>query len=89
MKEILKSIVIFIIGVITACFILSALYVSAGRNAGNFGGEVMVLPLMIGLIWFGWQLACKWIKEVYGKQCYKKGYAIGRYKYISEQTKEQ
>ncbi len=29
------------------------------RSAGNFGGEVFVIPLFIGLVWLGWELRGK------------------------------
>lgn len=78
-NQLIKYILIFALGAMTYGFIGAALKVSAERNNGNFGGEVFVLPLLLGLIWFGWELANFYIKGVYGKRQYKKGYAIGRY----------
>lgn len=89
MKDIFKALGIFLVGAMTSGFIKDALAVITERNEGNFGGEVLVLPLMLGLVWLGWELAVRWLKGSYSKRNYKKGYAAGRYQYISQSYKEQ
>lgn len=87
-NQLVKYILIFALGAMTYGFIGAALKASAGRSSGNFGGEVLVLPLLLGLIAFGGELANLHIKSVYGKRQYKKGYAVGRYKAMQSDGKE-
>ncbi len=51
-----KYIILMLLGAMIYGFIGAAAEVSGSRSAGNIGGEALVLPLMIGLIWFGWEL---------------------------------
>ena len=51
-----KYIILMLIGAMIYGFIGEAAKIYASRSAGNIGGEILVIPLMIGLIWLGWQL---------------------------------
>ena len=58
LHKIVRDVIIFLLGAMIYGFIGAAVEVSASREVGNFGGEVLILPLMAGLVWIGWEL-CK------------------------------
>lgn len=51
-----RGLILFMLGAMTYGFIDEALEAYGSRAAGNIGGEVLILPLMAGLIWLGWEL---------------------------------
>ena len=55
LHKIVRDIIILLLGAMIYGFIGEAVKISASREVGNFGGEVLVLPLMIGLVWLGWE----------------------------------
>lgn len=56
LDKIVRSILLMLLGAKIYGFIEAAVEVYGCRADGNVGGEVLILPLMILLIWFGWQL---------------------------------
>lgn len=56
LDKIVCGILLMLLGALIYGFIEAAAKVYGSRAAGNFGGEVFVLPLMAGLIWLGWQM---------------------------------
>ena len=54
--KICRGVILFMLGAMTYGFIGEALEVYGSRSAGNIGGEVLILPLMAGLVWLGWEL---------------------------------
>ncbi len=56
LHNIVRDIIILLLGAMIYGFIGAALEAYGSRAAGNIGGEVFVLPLMAGLIWLGWEL---------------------------------
>lgn len=56
LHKIVRDIIILLLGAMIYGFIGEAVKVYASREVGNFGGEVLVLPLMAGMIWLGWEL---------------------------------
>ena len=56
LRKIVRDIIILLLGAMIYGFIGAALQAYGNRSAGNIGGEVLVLPLMIGLVWLGWEL---------------------------------
>lgn len=56
LHKIVRDIIIFLLGAMIYGFIGEAVRIASSRAAGNFGGEVFVLPLMAGLVWLGWEL---------------------------------
>lgn len=56
LDKIVCGILLMLLGALIYGFIEAAAEVYGSRAAGNFGGEVFVLPLMAGLIWLGWQM---------------------------------
>lgn len=56
LHRIVREVIIFLLGAMIYGFIGAAVEAYGGRNAGNFGGEIFVLPLMAGLVWLGWEL---------------------------------
>lgn len=56
LHKIVRDIIILLLGAMIYGFIGEALEAYGNRSAGNIGGEVLVLPLMAGMIWLGWEL---------------------------------
>ena len=56
LHRIVRDVIIFLLGAMIYGFISEAVQISANREVGNFGGEVLILPLMAGLVWIGWEL---------------------------------
>ena len=56
LDKIVSSILLMLLGAMIYGFISSAAEVHGSRTNGNIGGEALVLPLMVGLIWLGWQI---------------------------------
>lgn len=56
LRNIVRDIIILLLGAMIYGFIGAALEAYGNRAAGNIGGEVFVLPLMAGLVWLGWEL---------------------------------
>ncbi|MBP1548537.1 MAG: hypothetical protein J6A05_00910 [Oscillospiraceae bacterium] len=54
--KIVRSIILMLLGAMIYGFIEAALEAYGSRSAGNIGGEALVLPLMAGLVWLGWEL---------------------------------
>lgn len=54
--KIVRSIILMLLGAMIYGFIEAALEAYGSRLAGNIGGEALVLPLMAGLVWLGWEL---------------------------------
>ena len=55
LHKIVRDIIILLLGAMIYGFIGEAVKISASREVGNFGGEVLILPLMAGLVWIGWE----------------------------------
>lgn len=56
LHKIVRDVIIFLLGAMIYGFISEAVQISTSREVGNFGGEVLILPLMVGLVWVGWEL---------------------------------
>lgn len=56
LHKIVRDIIILLLGAMIYGFIGEAIRVYLSREVGNFGGEVLILPLMVGLVWLGWEL---------------------------------
>ena len=54
--KIVRSVLLMLLGAMIYGFISSAAEIYCSRTNGNIGGEALVLPLMVGLIWLGWQI---------------------------------
>lgn len=54
--KIVKFVIIFALGACTYGFIGEAIKVYSSRTDGNFGGEVLIIPMIFLLILIGWQL---------------------------------
>lgn len=54
--KIVRSVLLMLLGAMIYGFISSAAEVYGSRGNGNIGGEVLILPLMVGLVWLGWQI---------------------------------
>lgn len=55
-NNIVRGIILMLLGAMMYGFISEAAAVYGSRSAGNIGGEALILPLFAGLIWLGWQL---------------------------------
>ncbi|MCM1330965.1 MAG: hypothetical protein NC253_16210 [Ruminococcus sp.] len=56
LRRAVRDVILLALGACLYGFTVEAVKVSASRADGNFGGEVLVLPLMAGLVWLGWEL---------------------------------
>lgn len=56
LDKIVRSVLLMLLGAMIYGFIGAAAEAYGSRTPGNVGGEIFVLPLMIGLIWLGWQI---------------------------------
>lgn len=56
LHKIVRDVIIFLLGAMIYGFIGEAVKIASSREIGNFGGEVLILPLMAGLVWIGWEL---------------------------------
>lgn len=54
--KIVRSVLLMLLGAMIYGLIFSAAEVYGSRGNGNIGGEALILPLMIGLVWLGWQI---------------------------------
>ncbi len=54
--KIVRSVLLMLLGAMIYGLISSAAEVYGSRGNGNIGGEALILPLMIGLVWLGWQI---------------------------------
>lgn len=54
-NEIVRTVILMLLGAMIYGFVTEAVEVYGSRSSGNIGGEILVLPLMVGLIWLGWQ----------------------------------
>lgn len=53
-NKIIRSVILMLLGAAIYGLIIEAAKVYGSRSAGNFGGEIFVLPLMIGLVCMAW-----------------------------------
>ncbi len=88
MKNFLIS---FVAGMITYGFLQSAYEFSTNRQ-GRFGGEVLIVPLMICLILIGFNFGRTYWKEKEARtlvrNSFKQGYSIGVLKTINEKIQQ-
>ncbi len=56
LDTVVKNIILILLGACLYGFIGAAVEMYGSRSAGNFGGEIFVIPLFIGLVWLGWEL---------------------------------
>lgn len=54
--KIVRSILLMLLGAMIYGLISSAAEIYGSRTNGNIGGEALILPLMVGLVWLGWQI---------------------------------
>lgn len=54
--KIVRSVLLMLLGAMIYGLISSAAEVYGSRGNGNIGGDALILPLMIGLVWLGWQI---------------------------------
>lgn len=54
--KIVRSILLMLLGAMIYGLISSAAEIYGSRTNGNVGGEALILPLIIGLVWLGWQI---------------------------------
>lgn len=54
--KIVRSVLLMLLGAMIYGFVSSAAEVYGSRTNGNIGGEALVLPLIVGLVWLGWQI---------------------------------
>ncbi len=57
--EVVRDVILLALGACLYGFLGAAAEACGSRSAGNFGGEVFVIPLFIGLVWLGWELRGK------------------------------
>ena len=81
LDKVVRSVILMLLGAMMYGFIGAALEVYGSRAAGNFGGEVIVLPLMAGMVWLGWthgkDVTTQRLTKKYAKICgeaWDKGY---------------
>lgn len=55
-SKIVNGILLMVLGAMLYGFIGEAAEAYGSRGIGNVGGEVLVIPLIIGLIALGWQI---------------------------------
>lgn len=60
--KIIRSVILMLLGAMIYGFIGAAAEAYGSRSYGNVGGEIFVLPMMAGLIWFGWYLRASYHK---------------------------
>lgn len=56
LDKIVRSILLMLLGAMIYGFVEAAAEAYGGRTNGNIGGEALILPLMVGLVWLGWQI---------------------------------
>ncbi len=56
LDKIVRSILLMLLGAMIYGFAEAVAEAYGGRANGNIGGEALILPFMLGLIWLGWQL---------------------------------
>ena len=64
MKKILNAVIFYITGTLSGMFVKYGFGTYVGRS-GNVGGEVLIIPLMIMLIYCGFSVSKFWYTEGY------------------------
>ena len=54
LDKIVRSIILMLLGAMIYGFVEAALEAYGSRLAGNIGGEIFVIPMILGFIWLGW-----------------------------------
>jgi len=75
----MKSFIGYIAGILSGMMILQGLIVVSGRN-GTVGGEILIIPLIIILFFFGWDMG----KEYGARNAYQRGKDKGFYEGFEE-----
>lgn len=78
-KRIFRYVIMFLLGMCTYGCIQAAIITVKGR-VGTFGGEILVVPFMFGLIYMGWFLSEIHHREKLeknAKEIFHRGFAIG------------
>lgn len=55
-KSLLNAVMLIILGALLHGIIQQTLEVISQRSSGNYGGELLILPLMALLVWLGWEI---------------------------------
>jgi len=92
----LHIILIFITGLLSGVFIYAGIVEFSQREGWHVGGETLILPLMILLIYFGWSIGTETNKRQNYLTGYRDGYKLGKAKgiealnrYVADEMKSQ
>ena len=55
-KSLFNAVMLIILGALLHGIIQQTLEVISQRSSGNYGGELLILPLMALLVWLGWEI---------------------------------
>lgn len=72
-----KVIYIFMVGILSGIFISQGLVVLAHRTGWNFGGEVIILPLIFLLIYLGFMIGRMHTEMKDYEDAFEEGYYEG------------
>ena len=75
----------FMCGMISGIFLAQGLFGLAGRRGGNFGGEMLILPLICLLVYMGIGIGRLFPDKREQNTYFQHGYQTGRLSAITEQ----
>ena len=79
----LAMIAAYVAGIMTISIIDAGLISAGARTDGHIGGEVLILPLMLLLVYIGYLIAKMYFVNVVSVRVYKKGFLKGTKQYQS------
>ena len=80
-----KIAIFFLAGILSGIFIAQGVIILAARHGGNFGGEVLIIPMIIALIYMGACIGRTFPSKKELEQHYQHGYQAGRLSMFIEQ----
>lgn len=72
-----KVIYVFVVGILSGIFVSQGLVVLAHRTGRNFGGEVIILPLIFLLIYLGFMMGRMYTDMKDYEDAFEEGYYEG------------
>lgn len=72
-----KIALFFLSGLVGGIFLAQGLFVLAGRSGGNFGGEMLILPLMFLLVYMGVVIGRMFPDKHQERELIREGYRLG------------
>ncbi|MFV0401702.1 MAG: hypothetical protein ACK5LX_13950 [Oscillospiraceae bacterium] len=62
-SAVLQRLITLAVGVLAGIVLTVCQFLLSGREPGNVGGEIFILPMIAGLFWLGWSMGRQYERD--------------------------